>query len=63
MNYLESFSQWLFEDGKSPKTIESYHNDVKQFQKYLQEEAVDEETPLSRYSFVCYKQQLLDRNY
>ncbi|PIC95706.1 integrase [Sporosarcina sp. P26b] len=63
MNYLESFSQWLFEDGKSLKTIESYHNDVKQFQKYLLEEAVDEETPLSRYSFVRYKQHLLDRNY
>lgn len=63
MNYLESFSQWLIEDGKSPKTIESYRNDVKQFQKYLLEEASDEETLLSRYSFVCYKQYLLDRNY
>lgn len=63
MNYLESFSQWLFEDGKSPKTIESYHNDVKQFQKYLLEDAADEETLLSRYSFVRYKQHLLDRNY
>lgn len=63
MDCLESFSQWLLEDGKSPKTIESYQNDVKQFQKYLLEEAVDEETQLSRYSFVRYKQHLLEGDY
>ena len=63
MKHLAGFTQWLLEDGKSPKTIESYINDVKLFQKYLYEEAVDEETLLSRYSFVRYKQSLLDGNY
>ncbi|WP_233192587.1 tyrosine-type recombinase/integrase [Sporosarcina sp. P2] len=60
---LERFQQWLIEDGKSPKTVESYCNDVKQFQKYLQKEAVNEETSLSRYSFVRYKQHLLDEGF
>lgn len=63
MKYLEEFSQWLLEDGKSSKTIESYRNDVKQFQKYLKVVAVDEEGQLSRYSFVRYKQHLLDGNF
>ncbi|MED0665951.1 tyrosine-type recombinase/integrase [Bacillus badius] len=61
MNILEDFRQWLVEDGKSPKTIESYCNDVKQFQLYLAEKTADEQQPLSRFSFVRYKQYLLDR--
>ncbi|NYF23562.1 tyrosine-type recombinase/integrase [Sporosarcina sp. JAI121] len=60
MNHLETFGQWLIEDGKSPKTIESYCNDVKQFQLYLAEKAADEQQPISRFSFVRYKQHLLD---
>lgn len=63
MDYLEAFAQWLLEDGKRPKTIESYRNDVKQFQLYLRADAVDENAPLTRYSFVQYKQFLLDGNY
>lgn len=63
MEVLKAFGQWLLEDGKSQKTIESYANDVKQFQKYLQKEVVDEATPLSRYSFVRYKQHLLDEEF
>lgn len=59
MDYLESFSQWLMEDGKSPKTIESYCNDVKKFRLYLAEDGAGEQ-PLSRFSFVRYKQHLLD---
>jgi len=63
MRLLEGFQQWLIEDGKSPKTIESYCGDVKQFQVYLAEKAVDEQQPLTRFSFVRYKQHLLDEEF
>ncbi|MGE7660263.1 tyrosine-type recombinase/integrase [Peribacillus sp. NPDC097197] len=62
MALLDAFRQWLIEDGKSPKTIESYCNDVKQFQLYLVEKVADENQPLSRFSFVRYKQYMLDEN-
>lgn len=51
---LDAFKQWLIEDGKSTKTIESYCNDVKQFLLYLAEKVADENQPLSRYSFIRY---------
>lgn len=63
MNLLKEFQQWLVEDGKSLKTVESYANDVKQFQLYLTEKVADEQQPLSRFSFVRYKQDLLDQEF
>lgn len=64
MNELaKAFEQWLLEEGRSPKTIESYVGDVKSFQKYLREKAVNEQQPLSRFSFVRYKQHLLDHDF
>jgi integrase/recombinase XerD len=63
MSVLKDFQQWLIEDGKSPKTIESYCNDVKQFQLYLAEKAADEKQLLSRFSFVRYKKHLLDHEF
>lgn len=63
MDLLKGFQQWLFEEGRATKTIESYVNDVKQFQLYLTEKAADEQQPLSRFSFVRYKQHLLDHEF
>jgi integrase/recombinase XerD len=64
MNELaKSFQQWLMEEGRSPKTIESYVVDIKGFQHYLAEKAVNESKPLSRFSFVRYKQYLLDNKF
>ena len=64
MNELaKAFEQWLLEEGRSPKTIESYVGDVKGFQQYLAGKAVDEQQPLSRFSFVRYKQHLLDNDF
>lgn len=64
MNELaKAFEQWLFEEGRSAKTIESYVGDVKGFQKYLNEKAANEQQPLSRFSFVRYKQHLLDNHF
>ncbi|MEK4244457.1 tyrosine-type recombinase/integrase [Psychrobacillus sp. FSL K6-2684] len=61
MDYIQAFQQWLIEDGKSPKTIESYCNDVHKFQVYLAEKVTDENQVISRFSFVRYKQYLLDQ--
>lgn len=64
MNELvQMFQQWLVEEGRAPKTIESYVSDIKGFQQYLAEKAVDESQPLSRFSFVRYKQHLIDQNF
>jgi integrase/recombinase XerD len=59
----ESFQQWLTEEGRAPKTIESYVGDIRSFQNYLAEKAADESQPLSRFSFVRYKQHLLERKF
>lgn len=64
MNELvKAFERWLLEEGRSAKTIESYVGDVKGFQKYLNEKAANEQQPLSRFSFVRYKQYLLDNQF
>ena len=60
---VQSFERWLFEEGRAAKTIESYVGDVKGFQKYLNEKAANEQQPLSRFSFVRYKQHLLDNHF
>jgi len=59
---IEKFEQWLFAEGKAPKTIESYVNDVKGFQSYLQEKLKDMPV-LSRFSFVKYKEHLIKEGY
>ncbi|KMY55628.1 integrase [Bacillus sp. FJAT-27231] len=60
---IQSFGQWLTEEGRALKTIESYVSDVKGYQQFLSEKAVNEQQPLSRFSFVRYKQYLLDRKF
>jgi integrase/recombinase XerD len=60
---VQTFEQWLFEEGRAAKTIESYVSDVRGFQKFLNEKAVNEQQPLSRFSFVRYKQHLLDNQF
>lgn len=61
MSLIRDFQQWLIEDGKSPRTVDSYCNDVKQFQLYLTEKATVEKQLLSRFSFVRYKQHQMER--
>ncbi|KIL45560.1 integrase [Jeotgalibacillus alimentarius] len=64
MNQLrKEFEQWLIEDGKSPKTIESYSGDLKSFQQFLTDQAADESQPLSRFAFVKYKEFMMDGSY
>ena len=59
---IEEFANWLFTEGKAAKTIESYVNDVKGFQSYLQEMLKDVPV-LSRFSFVRYKEHLMKKDY
>jgi integrase/recombinase XerD len=59
---VEDFSNWLFSEGKAVKTIESYVNDVKGFQSYLQQKLNDVPV-LSRFSFVRYKEHLMKDGY
>ena len=59
---IEEFANWLFTEGKAAKTIESYVNDVKGFQSYLQEKLKDVPV-LSRFSFVRYKEHLMKKDY
>ena len=59
---IDEFRQWLFTEGKADKTIESYVNDVKGFQSYLQEK-LDDVPVLSRFSFVRYKEHLTKEGY
>lgn len=58
----DTFAQWLLEEGKAEKTIESYVTDVKGLILFLQEKASDE-TVLSRFSFVRYKEHLIKSDY
>ncbi|MEK4712050.1 tyrosine-type recombinase/integrase [Sporosarcina sp. FSL K6-5500] len=55
---LAQFTEWLVEEGKAAKTIESYTTDVRLFQKYLTDKDVDLETLLTRFLFVQYKEHL-----
>lgn len=59
---IAEFEQWLFTEGKAAKTIESYVNDVKGFQTYLQEK-LNSVPVLSRFSFVRYKEHLMKEGY
>jgi integrase/recombinase XerD len=59
---IGDFEKWLFAEGKAVKTIESYVNDVKGFQSYLQEKLKDVPV-LSRFSFVRYKEHLMKEGY
>ncbi|RKQ12142.1 tyrosine-type recombinase/integrase [Ureibacillus endophyticus] len=57
-NILESFQQWLLEDGKAVATIESYMNDIRKFNDYLVEKDCDPEVLLSRFYFTSYMKHL-----
>ena len=56
------FEQWLIEEGKANATIQSYVGDVKQYLNYMSEKGTTSMF-LSRFSFVRYKQHLIDGNY
>ena len=60
---VESFKISLIEDGKSPKTIESYIGDIKAFIEFLGSKGVDFNGNLQRFYVVNYKNFLVESNY
>lgn len=60
---VESFKRSLIEDGKSPKTIESYIGDIKAFIEFLGDKGVEFNGNLQRFYVVSYKNFLVESNY
>lgn len=60
---IEDFKISLIEDGKSPKTIESYICDIKAFIEFLGIKGVEFNGNLQRFYVVSYKNFLVENNY
>lgn len=60
---VERFKVSLIEDGKSPKTIESYIGDIKAFIEFLSGKGVEFNGILQRFYVVSYKNFLVENNY
>jgi integrase/recombinase XerD len=60
---IEDFKISLIEDGKSPKTIESYIGDIKAFKEFLGSKGVEFNATLQRFYVVSYKNFLVENNY
>ncbi|MPM24943.1 hypothetical protein SDC9_71432 [bioreactor metagenome] len=63
LQLIEDFKMSLIEDGKSPKTIESYVGDIKAFKEFLTAKGVDFNGTLQRFYVVSYKNFLVESNY
>lgn len=63
MNHVQTFKQWLVEEGKAKTTIQSYVGDVQAFQTFMQEKVAVDNVLLSRFAFVRYKQHLLEEGF
>ncbi|MGE7835960.1 hypothetical protein [Viridibacillus arvi] len=51
---IEEFINWLVEEGKAAKTVESYSSDIRKFEAYRKDKAINEEQLLTRFLFVRY---------
>ncbi len=60
---VQGFSQHLLEDGKSPKTIESYTGDVVGFLAYLGKMGVDFGGEMRRFHITNYRNHLVESGY
>jgi integrase/recombinase XerD len=60
---IEDFKTSLIEDGKSPKTIESYAGDIKAFIEFLRTKGIEFNGILQRFYVVSYKNFLIESNY
>lgn len=59
----ELFKQWLIEEGKAIKTIESYVGDIKGYHQFLNEKVTGDNQLLSRFLFVRYKKYLIEQEF
>lgn len=62
-NILQAYKVNLAEDGKSPKTIESYIGDIKGFVDYLKGHNIDFDGRLRRQEITSYRSYLLEIGY
>jgi len=60
---VEQFKTYLMEDGKSPRTIESYIGDVTGLLTYLETMGVEFDGSLKRFFVTSYKNHLIEKNY
>jgi integrase/recombinase XerD len=61
--FVEGFAKYLVEDGKRPKTVESYIGDTEGFLLYLREKEVTFEGELKRFQITSYRNYLLENGY
>jgi integrase/recombinase XerD len=60
---VERFANHLLQDGKRPKTVESYVGDTEGFLHYLKQKDVQFQGELKRYQITSYKNHLLESGY
>lgn len=63
MNLVEKFARYLMEDGKSPKTIESYVGDTGAFVAFLESKGVDFNGEMKRFYITSYRNYLIENQY
>jgi integrase/recombinase XerD len=62
-DFVEKFKRYLKEDGKSPKTIESYVGDIAGFVVYLQNMGVKFQGELKRFYVTSFRNYLIESQY
>lgn len=60
---IQRFKIHLEEDGKSPKTIESYVGDTCAFVTFLEEKGVDFNGEMRRFYITSYRNYLIENQY
>lgn len=63
IDFVEKFKRYLKEDGKSPKTIESYVGDIAGFVSYIQNMGVKFQGELKRFYITSFRKYLIENQY
>lgn len=62
-NYVEGFKCYLAQNGKSPKTLESYVGDITGFIQYLDKIGVAFNGEMKRFHITSYRNYLVENSY
>ena len=60
---VQRFAELLTEDGKRPKTIQSYTGDISGFLAYLHQMGVDFSGEMKRFHVTSYRNRLVENGY
>lgn len=63
IDFVENFKRYLKEDGKSPKTIESYVGDIAGFVAYLESMGAKFQGELKRFYVTSFRNHLIESRY